>query len=266
MQLHVETLGAGPPLVLLHGWALNLRVFDALARELAASHRVIAVDLPGHGCSPWDDGADIQARVDAVLEVLPARATVLGWSLGGQYALRLAARAAERVERLALIATSPRFVAAPDWPHGLAPAVLERFAAQLSADLDGTVRDFLELAVRGSAAAPATLAALRAALSTHGTATPPALAAGLAQLAGDDLREPARRIAQPALVIAGQYDRVTPPGAAAVLTTLLPHATHVELRRAGHAPFLSHATECLAALRAFLAAGAAHGSAGGAAA
>jgi pimeloyl-[acyl-carrier protein] methyl ester esterase len=50
------------------------------------------------------------------------------------------------------------------------------------------------------------------------------------------------------LVIAGEYDRVTPPGAAEALTQLLPRAALRLLRRAGHAPFLSHRDEVLAAM------------------
>ncbi len=51
--LHVETRGQGPDLVLLHGWGLNLRVWDGLADELSKSFRVITMDLPGHGRSGW---------------------------------------------------------------------------------------------------------------------------------------------------------------------------------------------------------------------
>jgi len=50
-DLYVETRGQGPDLVLLHGWGLNLRVWDSLAGVLENSFRIIAVDLPGHGRS-----------------------------------------------------------------------------------------------------------------------------------------------------------------------------------------------------------------------
>jgi len=56
----------------------------------------------------------------------------------------------------------------------------------------------------------------------------------------------------PTLVIAGQNDRITAPGASRVLATTLPDARYVEMRRAAHAPFLSHRKEFIAVLEQFL--------------
>ena len=108
----------GRDLVLLHGWGLNLRVWDGLVRELAPRFRVIAIDLPGHGRSDWDPRASTPAaqawRVHETLAPLTTRYALLGWSLGGQFALDLSAALPAGIERLALIATTPRFLAAPN--------------------------------------------------------------------------------------------------------------------------------------------------------
>ena len=50
--LHVESSGDGPPLVLLHGWAMHGGLFATLLPSLAQQFRVHVVDLPGHGHSP----------------------------------------------------------------------------------------------------------------------------------------------------------------------------------------------------------------------
>lgn len=52
-RLYSEARGSGPAVVLLHGWGLNVRVWDGLAAALSDRFRVIAVDLPGHGRSTW---------------------------------------------------------------------------------------------------------------------------------------------------------------------------------------------------------------------
>ncbi|MEY4762639.1 MAG: hypothetical protein RLZZ200_2495, partial [Pseudomonadota bacterium] len=95
MSLHVEIRGSrhgSLPLVCLHGWGLNLRVFDGLEDLLVASREVHAVDLPGHGASPWiPERATLAAQAEQILDVLPDRCALLGWSLGGQLALHLAA-------------------------------------------------------------------------------------------------------------------------------------------------------------------------------
>ncbi|MEU4318625.1 alpha/beta hydrolase [Nocardia fluminea] len=82
--------GTGRPLVLLHGWAGNLRCWGAAADELAERYRVIAVDLRGHGYSDdpgtgYDDPKAWAGDVAAVLaaEGIDAGAVLLGWSYGG---------------------------------------------------------------------------------------------------------------------------------------------------------------------------------------
>jgi len=54
-EVHGE--GCGRDLVLLHGWSMNLRVWDGLAGVLEKSFRLISVDLPGHGRSEWNPKA-----------------------------------------------------------------------------------------------------------------------------------------------------------------------------------------------------------------
>jgi pimeloyl-[acyl-carrier protein] methyl ester esterase len=253
-ELYTETSGGGEgraPLVLLHGWGMNLRVFDGLRAVLAQQHQVTAIDLPGHGKSPWTAGSSQQQQLASLAAVVPRDAVLVGWSLGGQLALQLAAEPALAVRRLVLIASSPRFVRADDWPHGLAAATLRQFAAQLEHDVGHTIDDFIELQLRGSADADAVRATLKDSLAQHGAAQPGALAAGLTLLEHNDLRALARRVELPALVIAGQYDRVTPPAAGEALSRLLPQAELLTIRRAGHAPFLSHPGQVNDALLAF---------------
>jgi pimeloyl-[acyl-carrier protein] methyl ester esterase len=258
-SLHVESSGSGPPLAFWHGWAANLRVFDAMRATLDSHWRTIAIDLPGHGRSPWVEGAEAadpdliaEQTVSGLLAQMPPRATLIAWSLGGQLALRAAARAPERIAGLVLIGTTPRFLRSEDWPHGAEARTLEQMRAHLTEDCRGTVSDFLELQVRGSRDAAAVHAALRNALLQHGEAHREALQAGLVLLGATDLRAQLASIHVPTLVIAGQYDRVTAPGASAALAAMLPQGQYLQIPRAGHAPFLSHLDRLLPELRSFL--------------
>jgi pimeloyl-[acyl-carrier protein] methyl ester esterase len=257
VTLYTEISGHGEPIVLWHGWGMNLRVFDGLRDALAGRYRLIATDLPGHGRSPWPANADNARQLELLLEPVPEGATLLGWSLGGQWALRAAAAAPQRIRRLVLVCTTPRFVQTADWPHGLPEAVLAEFAARLEGQYRQTLRDFLELQVRGSSNAEAVRATLLQALLIHGEARPKALEAGLHLLATQDLRQLAAAISIPTLLISGQRDRVTPPAAASALARMLPDSRLVELARAAHVPFLSHPAQFLEALQALLASAAA---------
>lgn len=252
MNLCVERSGTGPALVLWHGWGLNLRIFDQLRTELAADFEVIAVDLPGHGASGWVAGQDGEAQLSALLQTVPAGAALLGWSLGGQFALRATLRSPALISRLILIATTPRFTNGAEWTYGLDPLVLGGFASRLRENWAGTVRDFLELQVRGGAGSAAALEALHGALSAHGRGDPAALAAGLELLASTDLRSRLATLPTPSLVIYGERDRITPPAASRALAQALPHAQSLAFARAAHTPFLTHPAAVAGAVREFL--------------
>ncbi len=255
-ELYVEVTGTGPDLVLLHGWGLNVRVWDGLVQELRDRFRLIAIDLPGHGKSPWTAGRVTPAEqawlLHSTLSSISNCYSLLGWSLGGQIALDLAAAMPGPIDKLVLVATTPRFVAAPDWPYGMKLEAITKMATQLREDYQQTLRDFLALQVRGSMEGASVVEQMRHALSVHGEAHPEALEAGLNTLATSDLRPTLPHVQTPTLVIAGQNDRITAPGASRVLATSLPDAQYVELRRAAHAPFLSHRSEFSATLEPFL--------------
>jgi pimeloyl-[acyl-carrier protein] methyl ester esterase len=257
--LHVEVNGSGPDLVLLHGWGLNVRVWDGLVEEMSERFRMITVDLPGHGQSEWSSGRGTPAEqawlLHSTLASVSNRYSLLGWSLGAQIALDLAAAMPGQIDRLVLVAATPRFAAAPDWPYGMQPNVIAKLATQLREDYRQTVSDFLELQVRGSIEGRSVVEQLRSALFVHGRAKPEALEAGLNTLATSDLRPTLSHVRTPTLVIAGQNDRITAPAASRALAEALPDARYVEMRRAAHTPFLSHRKEFAALVERFLSGG-----------
>jgi len=92
-----------PRVVCLHGVRNHGRHFAPLAAELGG-HHVVAVDLLGHGHSPWEPPWDIGAHVDAIVETVGRReSAIVGHSFGGRLAFELAARAPELVPKLVLI-------------------------------------------------------------------------------------------------------------------------------------------------------------------
>ena len=253
--VHVESVGSGPPLVLLHGWGLHAGLFAPLLPSLARRFRVHAVDLPGHGHSAPVSPCTLDALVDAV--AAPFRAEreplgVLGWSLGGQVAMRWAMRERGRIARLALVATTPRFVASHDWAPAMSADTLRRFGDELAVSWRLTMQRFLALQVHGSDEGRATLAAMRHQLLARGDPAPSALADTLALLASSDLREGVPTIAARTLVVSGERDLLAPAAAGEWLAARLPDARYVRIEGAAHAPFLSHRAAFDRALDAFL--------------
>lgn len=109
--IRYEVAGRGEPtLVLVHGWAFDRHLWDGLVPRLAARHRVVTLDLPGHGESgrtraEWTMaafGEDVKAVVAAVgaTEIL-----LVGHSMGGPVVLEAARRMPERVRGIVLVDT-----------------------------------------------------------------------------------------------------------------------------------------------------------------
>lgn len=256
---------AAPALVMLHGWALNLRVFDGLVARLAEQSEgprpeIIRLDLPGHGRArepatwqrPPDRAWDIAEVADHLLVQIPERAVLLGWSLGAKLSLEIAVRAPERVAGLILLSATPKFAASADWPHGAPVARLDALAEALRRDYRRTIGEFLGLQVRGSEAAAVTLDHLRRALLERGECPPDVLLRALRLLQEVDQRASVAKIEAPTLVVAGAYDRVAHPEASRALAQMIPAARYVELPRCGHAPFLSHESDVVSLVREFL--------------
>ena len=237
---------------MLHGWGMNARVFDTLSARLAPEFDVHTHTLPGHGGRAVLTLNTLKSWADDLVNQLPARSTLLGWSLGGQIAMRAAIDHPDTVARLIVMSSTPRFVAADDWAHGMALSDLQTFGADLVNDPQSTLLRFLSLQTRGVAGQKALLQQLRAAFLDAPLSDADALKQGLALLCMTDLRAEIPRLMQPTLVIHGGLDTLTPAAAGIWLAEHLPNARHIELARAAHAPHLSHGDEVAAEIGRFI--------------
>lgn len=255
--LRVDVDGEGPPLVLLHGWAMHSGLWGPLAAKLASRYRVHTVDLPGHGYNAAAGPFALEASaaaIDAAVGPTDEPYTVIGWSLGGQVAMRWAKIAPSRVARLVLVCTTPRFVEGDDWPHAMSRETLSRFGDELRVAWRLTVQRFLSLQLMGAEDGRALLSELRREIFARGEPSRSGLESALRALQTADLRDDVASIAQPAIVIAGDRDTLTPAGAQRWLAERLPNGHFAWVEGAAHVPFLSHPAAFDAALEGFLAA------------
>jgi pimeloyl-ACP methyl ester carboxylesterase len=117
--VHVQVTGTGPrTLVLLHGFSDNLSTWRRVVPALATDHRVVAIDLPGHGRStrPWDVPL-VAGYTDVVMQVLDELGCaepvhIVGNSMGAVVAAMCAELHRDRVARVALIGM-PGIVSVP---------------------------------------------------------------------------------------------------------------------------------------------------------
>jgi pimeloyl-[acyl-carrier protein] methyl ester esterase len=252
MTLHIDSIGSGEPLVLIHGWGMHGGCWGNAATGLARQFRVYNVDLPGHGASAPVARYDLVTVVEQLASGFDTAVHVCGWSLGGQIALRWAETRPESIRKLVLVATTPCFVQRTGWEPAMAPDVLQEFAAALARDHEQTLKRFLSLQLHGSEHEREMLAHLRALLFSRGTPDAEALRGGLEILRDTDLRASLPSLHHEALVIAGERDRLTPPAASAYLARALARARLINVKGAAHVPFLSHPEIFLENLTSFL--------------
>lgn len=254
--MHIEVAGDGPPLLLLHGWAMHGGVFAPLLPQLTRHFRVHLVDLPGHGRSR--DSA-LPLALEPVVAAITARvprALWCGWSLGGLFALHAAATRPQAVEGVALLCASPRFVRddgvpGDGWKYGMSEEIFRDFAVGLRDDYRGTLDRFVALEAFGSDDARGELRALRGELFARGEPAAHVLADGLALLETTDLRHVLPSLAVPSLWLAGRRDRLVDPRAMRIAAELAPMSSFAQIEHGGHAPFLTHADEVAAHLAGF---------------
>jgi pimeloyl-[acyl-carrier protein] methyl ester esterase len=252
MSVHVEVVGRGPELALIHGWGMHGGVWDGVRAALALRFRLHIVDLPGYGASPAFVADTLEHLAREVTAALPEKVHVCGWSLGGQVALEMARLFPDRIERLILTAATPCFTAREGWPCAVQREMLLEFAAALEADYEGTLKRFLALQARGDAEVKTVLKRLREILFTRGRPDVQTLRAGLNILLESDLRGRVAAVKTPTLLLHGERDLLTPLGAARWLVEEIGGARLEVLPGAAHAPFLSHPEEFTEIVTGFL--------------
>jgi pimeloyl-ACP methyl ester carboxylesterase len=231
-----STAGAGLPLVLLHGFPLDHRMWLAAAEQVAGGRTVLAVDLPGAG-----PGADpvlpqppsIEAAADAVADALAdagvSRAVVAGLSMGGYVALALLDRHPGRVAGLGLVDTK----STADAPEARANRLRIADEAERGATVD-PVRPMATTLVGETtrASRPEVAEQVAAWIDEQ---SPAAVAwAQRAMAARPDRTAVLAGWAGPVTVVVGDEDTVTPLDAARHMAQAAPQAQLVVVPRAGH--------------------------------
>jgi magnesium chelatase accessory protein len=258
LEWHVQEMGRGPAMVLLHGTGASTHSFRALAPFLAEDHRVLMFDLPGHGFThiPPRLGLTLPRMaklVAALAEKLGATApaAVIGHSAGAAIAARWLIDSA--IEKTALVSLNGALLPFNHMgAHTLPAAVKLLFVNPLSVRL-ATWR----------AADPQTVANLitgtGSALDSEGLALYGRLfrsrahvAATLQMMANWELQTLKRdlpKLKAPLTLIVGERDKAVPPQVAQRVAALVPGAHIVVQKRAGHLSHEEHPAETAAIIR-----------------
>jgi 3-oxoadipate enol-lactonase len=226
VDVHAVVCGQGPVVVLSNSLGSTHRMWDAQIADLEQRFTVVRYDTRGHGDSPVPDGPycidDLTDDAVALLNRLGIeRAHVVGLSLGGMTAMRLAIRNPERVDRIALLCTAAELGPANAWTDR---------AATVRAQGSGAVAS----AVVSRRFTPR-YAGDRSYWMSMVAATPAqGYAACCEVIAKLDLRDDLSLICEPTLAIAGADDPATPPAKLAEIAAGIPDARLLVVDDAAH--------------------------------
>jgi 3-oxoadipate enol-lactonase len=249
--VEVRESGAGPAIVLLHGYPLDGAMWSGVARVLSASLRVLKPDLPGHGENGVTAPASLEAHADfveAALAELPAPVGLAGFSMGGYVALALMKRRPEKVRALALV--DSRTGADDATGRGKREESIALVRAQGVEAIAQTMVPKL-LSPEG-AAKPDLVERLTRMIKRQ---KPDSLAADLAAMRDrEDRTALLPSIAVPTLVLVGELDALTPPADSQAMAAAIPGSRLVTVPGAGHLAPMERPRAVAAALGEFFAA------------
>ena len=244
-----------PPLILLHGIARHARSFEHLAPHFAATHRVVAVDMRGHGESAWDPKGeylveDYYRDVEALTVQLGLTKNIVLWgnSTGGRVAQVYAGLHPERVAAVIVEDVGPERPA----------AISERRAKRMATEEDGWASESELLAVVRKTY-PRTPEPLLKALVRHGSKPradgrivwkrDPAINNGFVPT---EIWRYVRKVEAPIIYILGGASTIVPPETQDELKRALPQVQIVTMPGLGHYPSEENPEEFLALVDRFL--------------
>jgi pimeloyl-ACP methyl ester carboxylesterase len=257
-MIAIDQTGSGDPLVLLHGVGANRGVWAKVTPRLAVDRLVLAPDLPGFGDSePVGPGFALgevaRALADALAERIDRPFDLLGNSLGGAVAVRLAFERPELVRRL-ILAAPAGFSPAP-WPVAFAagqvvgPAVTLRRIAGGPLLRSPTARRVL---LWGNVAQPHQFPVADARAMVRASAHSSRVGAAVSAVLQVDLRSMLGAIHAPLGLIWGRHDRVVPISTAESIRAVRPTAVLVTISDAGHVPQLERPSQFASAVSQIL--------------
>jgi len=239
--------GKGPALVFIHGWCMNSSIWGEQSSFFSDDYRVLMPDLRGHGLSAGAGGPytfmQFSKDIGELMGSLGKENIILvGWSMGSMVAMEYALSLSKGISGMVLISPTPCFKRSEGRQYGKRPSSIKRLRQNLTRNYEFTLKDFCErfFTVSGELIAPDSEREIRSFFFGKGFPPPQNVALEtLDELERWDVRERAKKIDIPVLIIHGEADSIIDITAGKELHRIIPESNLIIIEGAGHVPFLT---------------------------
>jgi pimeloyl-[acyl-carrier protein] methyl ester esterase len=201
-MLYNEIIGAGPSLVMLHGWGFSSGIFTSLVDKYKDQYQITLIDLPGHGYSDNVEGG-IDEWCSEIINLIPKNSIILGWSLGGLIAIKIATRL--KISKLILVASTPNFIHSDKWKYGIDIDNFINFSESIKINISKGLKRFISLQTNQKVQ----IKELNKLIDNFPT-NPKSLNQGLKILLSTDLSRELKNLSIPVQAILGKNDALIP--------------------------------------------------------
>ncbi|OGP25711.1 MAG: hypothetical protein A2X99_05310 [Deltaproteobacteria bacterium GWB2_55_19] len=256
-------------IIFVHGWATDSAIWGKTVAALNSA-RVVNLNLPGHGGRlKWYEPS-LRPAIDEIAlytsGLSDGSIIGVGWSLGAQALLSMAAIEKKKFKALVLVGATPCFLEKDDFPWGQPRALVKKMLIDMKKDASSTLErfhplNFTEEEAKTEAAEefikryrfPGPVDCAGEVPGCFPAFDYAGITTALESLYNTDLREILKEISVPVLLIHGGKDVVTPIGASRFLESRMKVASLTVFEDSGHAPFITEPERFNRAFKGFLA-------------
>ena len=233
---------------IIHGWGFDSQIMADLAAEFPTRWNARLIDMPGYGNNHVTKFArGIDHFADNLISTVLPHSILVGWSLGGMVAIKIAHSMQDKIKAIVLLASTPCFVSKHDWPHGIESTMIDDMAKRLDTEVDGVLQEFIGLTARGDISPRETIRELKLIHKTNKT-DPGALLHGMDVLLNTDLRKELSELKCRVIMLLGDRDQLVPRSTGDAAREILPSIHLNFIKATGHAPFISKKKETAEAI------------------
>jgi len=259
LTLYYDREGEGTPILFLHGWGVDRRIWRQQVKHFCHDHETYSLDLPGHGRSLWplpglEGFPGIEDLAAGILQILDGKKKikVVASSFGGLVALEMIKQNPESVSACAFVGSPPCFMRGSDFPFGLEIQQIQKLTDQLESDYPAIVHVFFRSLFTRQERASRRFKWIQTFRRTDSVPQRQALIHLLRVLTQSDQREVLFALKIPVQFLSGTEDMFFSQELGEAIKQRLPHARLTWFEHCGHFPFLSKPHEFNEELGRFL--------------